>query len=288
MASNQKKVIVITGPTCVGKTSYAINTALEYKAEIFSADSRQIYKEMSIGTAAPSEEELSQVQHHFIATKSIHESYSAGDYEKEILTSLHHYFKENDVAVVCGGTGLYIDALVHGLDEFPDISETVRHGVLEDLESKGLDFLLEELLVKDDDYYEKVDRSNHRRVTRAIEVIRQSNQPFSSFFNQQKAPRFFDTEWIILERDRQKLYSRINQRVEIMVDNGLIVEAQNLYPYKNLKALQTVGYQELFSHFNEEITLERAVELIKQNSRRYAKRQITWLRKKVGKRVLLS
>ena len=248
------------------------------KAEIFSSDSRQLYKEMSIGTAKPSTEELNEIKHHFINHISIHQTYSVGDYEREIIEKLKAYFLTKDTAILCGGTGLYIKAVCEGLDHFPEIPSIIRQKVRDEFEDTGLVNLLEELKVKDPAFYKETDHSNHRRILRAIEVIRSSNQPFSHFRRKEIENRPFDIEGYVLTRPRTILYERINKRVDMMMDEGLLDEVQGLYEYKDLPALQTVGYQELFAYLDGNMKLDLAVEKIKQNSRRYAKRQMTWFR----------
>ncbi len=275
-----KKLIVITGPTCVGKTEYAINTALKYDAEIFSADSRQLYKEMTIGTAKPTPDELAKVQHHFINHVSVSKQYTVGDYEREMITTLDQYYLKKDVAILSGGTGLYIDAVLNGLDNFPDINPQIRLEVNTTLETHSITALQQELKAFDPEYYERVDLNNPRRLTRAIEVIRQTGQPYSSFLTSASTIRNFEAECYTLTRDRVKLYDRINLRVDQMLDMGLIEEVQSLISFKYNTSLQTVGYQEIFEYLEGNISLDRAIELIKQNSRRYAKRQMTWFRKK--------
>lgn len=275
-----KKLIVVAGPTCVGKTSYAIELALANDAEIFSADSRQVYKEMSIGTAKPSHLELNQVKHHLIDHVSVSKQYNVGDYERDVITLLDEYYKTHDVAILCGGTGLYIDAILNGLDDFPEIEPSIRQNVNDQLANEGLTPLQVELQLKDPEYYNKVDINNPRRISRAVEVIRQSGLPYSAFLTSSNVVRSFYPEGYILSRNRDYLYDRINKRVDQMIDGGLIEEVKSLQPYKSNTSLNTVGYQEIFKYLDGEITLDRAIELIKQNSRRYAKRQMTWFRKK--------
>ena len=270
----------MAGPTAVGKTSVALQLAKLFDAEIFSADSRQLYREMSIGTAKPTDLELAEVKHHFINHISIHQKYSAGQYEQEINAELSQYFENRDVAVLSGGTGLYIKVLLEGLDELPDVAE----GILEDYNHKyetlGISSLLEELKEKDLEYYSKVDKANHRRIIRALSVIASSGRPYSSFLSDDQNKELpFNVIPILLELPREELYERINNRVEVMLSQGLKEEVAQLYVYKGLQALETVGYQELFDWMDGAQSYESAISLIKQNSRRYAKRQITWFRK---------
>lgn len=276
---NTKKLLVIYGPTAVGKTSLAIELALKHKTEIISADSRQFYKEMKIGTAVPEKEELDAVQHHFIQHKSIHESYNVGLFEKEAITKIEMLFKKHNVLVMVGGSGLYIDAVCKGLDTFPDIQESIRTELRQEFKKKGLQWLQEEVKRKDPVFYASADSNNHQRLLRCLEVCIQSGDTFSSFKNSDKKTRAFDIEYYSIKMDREKLYQRINNRVDLMMKKGLLDEVKSLDKYQDLNALKTVGYSELFQYLNKEISLERAIELIKQNSRRYAKRQITWLKR---------
>lgn len=275
-----KFLIIIAGPTAVGKSGIAIQLAKFYNAEVFSADSRQIYKEMSIGTAKPSAKELETVKHHFIDHISIHQPYSVGQYESEIKIALFDYFKSNNIAIVCGGTGLYIRALMEGLDDFPDISYAVTQHYQNIYDNYGLGLLQKELEIKDPIYYQNVDKSNHRRIMRALCVIEASGKPYSSLLSIKDGSKLpFQMIPILLDLSRDKLYERINNRVDIMMKEGLETEAYLLHQLKGLRALETVGYQELFDYFEHKTDLKTAITLIKQNSRRYAKRQMTWFRK---------
>ncbi len=277
-----KYLITVLGPTAIGKTHLAISIARHFKCEILSADSRQFYKEMRIGTAVPTKEELSKVPHHFIQHKSILESYTVGDFEQDALHLLRELFKRMDVAVMVGGSGLYLDAVIHGLDHFPTVKPGVREGLNKVFQQEGIEALRQQLSELDPVHYQKVDLDNPHRLIRALEVCISSGKPYSSFFNQQKKPRFFKHLLIGLTADRELLYSRINGRVDKMMQDGLKEEAENLVDYKDLNALQTVGYQELFAHFEGKWDLQTAVEEIKKNTRRFAKRQLTWFRKKEG------
>ncbi len=277
----EKYLINITGPTGVGKTDLSIELALKYEAEIFSSDSRQIYKEMNIGTAKPDQATLDEVPHHFINHCSIENKYSAGKYEVEALSLLQHYFYQRNkkVAILCGGTGLYINALINGLDVFPDIADDTRDQVNDLFTNNGIEGLQSYIKKNDPDYHQIVDLENPRRLSRAIEVMIQSGQSYTSFLSQEKQERPFESIHLILMREREELYDRINRRVEYMFQSGLLAEVESLFEFRHLRSLQTVGYQELFKYFEGQCTLEEAKEEIKKNSRRYAKRQITWLKR---------
>lgn len=275
-----KFVVLIAGPTAVGKSHVAIHLASLLNAEIFSADSRQIFKGMDIGTAKPSIEELASVKHHFVNNISIEDNYSVGRYESEIRQALELYFVDHDIAIVCGGTGLYIKALTDGIDYFPDIPLQVVEDYDLKLENEGLGALLAELEMLDPKYYAIVDKHNSRRIIRALSVIKVSGTSYTAFLvkeSKQKSPYNFIP--ILLELPRDILYDRINQRVDLMVAHGLEVEAKHLYPKRHLRALDTVGYREFFDYFEQRTNYQEAIDMIKQNSRRYAKRQMTWFRK---------
>ncbi len=276
---NQKKLIVIIGPTAIGKTSLSIALAQHFNCDIISCDSRQFFKEMQIGTAVPTTEELAGAQHHFIQNKSIFENYTVGDFEKEAIAKLDELFLTNDYAVLVGGSGLYVDAVLKGFDEFPEIDVFVREEVTSNYEKLGLDYLQTELEKRDPNYFSVVAKENPQRMMRALEVCIGSGRPYSTFLNQKKNIRNFTSILIGLEAERSVIYDRINQRVDIMIDEGLLAEAKDLFPHKNLNALQTVGYRELFSYFEDEISLEFAIEEIKKNTRRFAKRQLTWFKR---------
>jgi len=275
-----KYLITIVGPTAIGKTSLSLALAQHFGCEIISCDSRQFFKEMRIGTAVPSDEELSKAQHHFIQNKSIFDSYTVGDFEKEATSKLEALFLKNDFAILVGGSGLYVEAVLNGLDDFPDIDLNIRKEILINYEIQGLIYLQNELKKRDPKYYSLVAKENPQRLMRALEVSIGSGKPYSSFLNQKKNIRNYTPIKIGLEAERSEIYERINQRVDLMISEGLILEAENLYPYKALNALQTVGYRELFGHFNEEYTLAFAIEEIKKNTRRFAKRQMTWFKKR--------
>ena len=274
-----KTLFAVIGPTAIGKTRLAIKLAQHFNTEILSADSRQFFKEMSIGTAVPSNEELQMATHHFIQHKSIFDQYTVGNYEKDALSRLKILFEGNDYGVIVGGSGLYVDAVVNGLDHFPEIPTQIREKLVTLQNSKGLSYLQEQLKQKDPVYYEKVDLENPHRVIRALEVCITSGKPYSSFLNQRKETRTFKTIYIGITAEREVIYDRINKRVDIMLSEGLLDEATSLYEHKNLNALQTVGYRELFNYLDGNHTLDFAIEEIKKNTRRFAKRQLTWYRK---------
>ena len=275
----KKTLLAVVGPTAIGKTSWAIKLARHYKTEIISTDSRQFYKEMKIGTAVPSESELAEAKHHFIQHRSIHDPWSVGDFEKAAISQLEEIFTQKDLAIAVGGSGLYLKALAEGLDEFPDVPPPIRQQLNEELSTKGLEFLQEHLKKADPDYYEQVDLQNPHRLIRALEVFRSSGRPYSSFLGKVKANRPFNVFYIGIGAERKEVYRRIDARVELMMEAGLLKEAAELISYKDLKALQTVGYQELFKYITGQWDLDTAIEEIKKNTRRYAKRQLTWLRK---------
>jgi len=276
----KKHLIVIAGPTAVGKTSTTIKIAQHFDCEIINSDSRQFYREMTIGTAKPSPDELKTVHHHFIDNLSIHDAYNVGHFEKDTKRLLKDIFKTKDVVLMTGGSGLYIRAVTEGLDKFPDISGDILKSLNHLYETKGISTLQEELKQVDLEYYKTIDINNHRRIIRALSVFKASGQPFSSFLNQEKEKKDFEIHYILLERNREELYQRINLRVDLMIEAGLEKEARSLFQFKGLKSLQTVGYQEFFSYFDGTVSRDEAIELIKRNSRRYAKRQMTWFRKR--------
>lgn len=274
-----KTLITIVGPTAIGKTSLSIELAKHYKTEILSADSRQFFKEMSIGTAVPSQEELEAAPHHFIQQISIEDTYSVGHYERDALKLLDELFSEHDVLILVGGSGLYVDAVLNGLDQFPEVTTGTRAKLEELLKTKGTAELQRLLQKKDPAYFQEVDIHNTQRVMRALEVCISSGKSFSSFRNQPKKPRDFHSIKIGLTANREIIYDRINKRVDIMINEGLLEEVKGLLSRKRLNALQTVGYRELFEYLEGDITLEKAIENIKTNTRRFAKRQLTWYRK---------
>ena len=271
-------LLVIGGPTASGKTKAAIALAKHLKCPILSADSRQFFREMNIGTAKPSREELAQAEHYFINNKSIEEDFSAGAFEREVLTLLDELFLKHDYVILVGGSGLYIDAVCKGMDELPK-SDELRETLNIKFKQLGLAELQKDLKALDPAYYSTCDNQNPVRVIRALELIQLTGKTMDAVFTQQGPKRNFSTQLLVLDLPRNELYERINLRVDFMMEQGLIKEAEQLIPYKHKNALQTVGYKELFDYFDGKIDIEQAVELIKQNSRRYAKRQITWFKR---------
>ena len=265
---NKKILLTVVGPTAIGKTSLAIDLALHFGTEIISCDSRQFFKEMSIGTAVPSSEELAQVKHHFIQHKSIFDTYSVGDFERDAITLLKELFKQHNVVIMVGGSGLYADTVVYGLDDFPEVSPEIRNELNELYQKQGITYLQTRLKDLDPIQYTQIDVQNPQRMMRALEVCIASGKPYSSFLNKKETLRDFTNITIGLTAEREVVYNRINERVELMLENGLLIEAQTLFPHKKLNALQTVGYRELFNFFE-----------IKKNTRRFANRQYTWFHK---------
>ena len=278
-------LITIIGPTAIGKTALSIKLAQHFNCDIISCDSRQFFKEMKIGTAVPNENELTTVTHHFIQNKSIFENYTVGDFEKEAILKLDELFQKNNIQIVVGGSGLYVNAILQGFDDFPEIEASIRENVRKHYEIDGIEFLQNKLQELDNNYYSTLLKENPQtlqnpqRMMRFVEVCMASNLPYSSFLNQKKNQRNFIPIVIGLEAEREIMYNRINQRVDIMMNEGLLEEARSVYPYKELNALQTVGYRELFDYFDEKTTLDFAIEQIKINTRRFAKRQLTWFKR---------
>jgi len=270
---------VIVGPTASGKTDYSIELAKQYNSPIISCDSRQIYKELKIGTAPPSEEQLAQIKHYFIFSHSIFDFYTAGKYELEALEVINKLFLTHDTLIVVGGSGLYIDALCYGIDDFPDSDMILRDNLMQRLAAEGIESLRNELRLLDPESYETIDKKNPQRIVRALEVCLQTGKKFSSFKSSSSKQRNFTIERTIIERPREELYDRINLRVDKMIESGLIDEAKELHKFKDLPALKTVGYKELFDYFEGKTSLNEAIDLIKRNTRRYAKRQITWFKR---------
>jgi tRNA dimethylallyltransferase len=282
-------LITIIGPTAIGKTSLSIALAQHFGCDILSCDSRQFFKEMKIGTAVPSEEELVAAPHHFIQNKSIFDSYSVGDFEEEALTKLDELFQKNNIQIMVGGSGLYVDAVLKGFDEFPEIDPSVRAEINRKYDAFGIDYLQEQLQMLDSEYFQKLQTENPQtlqnpqRMKRFVEVCIGSGKPYSSFIGKRKNIRNFTPIIIGLEADREIMYDRINQRVDLMLNEGLLAEVEALYPNKQLNALQTVGYRELFDYFDSNTQdsrlLGNAIEQIKMNTRRFAKRQMTWFKR---------
>ena len=270
------KLIIFTGPTAVGKTGIAIEVAKALRTEIISCDSRQMYREMRIGTAVPTAEEMVAVPHHFIGHLSIHDYYNVSMFEQECLRLLDTLFLKYPTVVMTGGSGLYIDALCKGIDDFPTVEPEIRKTVAGWFETGGVEYLRRQLKMLDPEHYAKVDLRNHKRIMKAIEVSLQTGKPYSSFLTAQEQKRPFDIEKIVLNRPREELFERINLRTTAMMEEGLFEEARALYPYRHLNALNTVGYKELFACMDGQYDLDTAVELIRRNTRRYAKRQLTW------------
>jgi tRNA dimethylallyltransferase len=274
-----KILISVVGPTAIGKTKLAILLAQYYDTEIISADSRQFFKEMNIGTAVPTNEELNQAKHHFIQHKNISEPYSVGNFERDAIEKISYLFKTNEVVIMVGGSGLYVNAVTDGLNSFPTINADVREALNFELKEHGIEYLQQKLERLDPVYFSKVDIHNPQRVIRALEVTIGSGKPYSSFIDKPKAERGFRVITVGIKADRAIIYDRINQRVDLMLTAGLLEEAKKVLPYRNYNALQTVGYKELFNFFDDEWTLELAISEIKKNTRRFAKRQLTWFLK---------
>lgn len=274
-----KTVIVIAGPTAVGKTSIAVDLALELGTGIISADSRQCYRELNIGVARPSAEELAAVPHHFIASHSIHQKVTAATFEQYALEKAEELFRQKDTLVLVGGTGLYIKAFCEGMDEVPGVSEEIRNDIVENFYLYGLNWLQEEVRKADPRYYEVGEIQNPQRLMRALEVVRATGQSILNYRKGVKAARPFRVVKVALTLPKEELHQRIHKRVEQMMEHGLLEEVRSLIPYQHLNALQTVGYKELFEYFKGQVSLAEAIELIKRNTRQYAKRQMTWFRK---------
>lgn len=277
--SQKNTLITIVGATAIGKTALSIKLAQHFNCDIISCDSRQFYKEMTIGTAVPEPEELAAAPHHFIQNRSIFEDYSVGQFEKDTLAKLDELFSKKPIQIMVGGSGLYVDAVLKGLDYFPDVDLQIRIDLTIELENKGIEYLQKKLKELDIEAYNTIAIDNPHRLIRALEICIGTGKTYSSFKNKPKTPRNFQSIKIGLTADREIMYDRINRRVDIMIEKGLIEEAKKLHPHKNLNALQTVGYRELFEYFEGNFTKEFAIEEIKKNSRRFAKRQGTWFRK---------
>jgi tRNA dimethylallyltransferase len=277
---NKKKLIVIVGPTASGKTSLSIKLAKKFNCGIISADSRQFYKEMSIGTAKPTNFELEEALHFFINNLSVIDSYSVGMFKEEVNKFLEQYYKSNDIIILVGGSGLFIDGVLKGLDDFPKINDEIRNKLNLEFDTNGINNLCERLKIVDPEYYDVVDLNNHRRVIRALEVYYSNKKPYSSFLKRNNSYRTdVNIRFIGINPEREKLNLRIENRVDSMISDGLVEEVKKLYQYKDLNALNTVGYTEIFKHIDGEISLDEAIDLIKLNTRKYSKRQMTWFRK---------
>lgn len=273
-------LIILVGPTAVGKTKLSVELAKRYHSDVFSADSRQLYKEMAIGTAKPTVEEMDGVIHHFVDSHTVEDLYSVGDYERDTDALLEEYFKEKNIGILSGGTGLFVRAVTHGLDDMPKVPAEIRAELLERLEKEGLEALQKQLQELDPTTYKQIDIQNSQRVVRALEVCLGTGKPFSSFKEKVVKQHPYNIIKIGIERPREELYERVNRRVDIMLDQGLVEEVKSLTKYRDKNALQTVGYKEVFLYLDGEIAYEEMVELLKRNTRRYAKRQMTWFRNK--------
>lgn len=274
-----KNLLVIIGPTGVGKTELSLRIAENFGTEIVSADSRQLYANLKIGTAAPTPEELQRVPHHFIGTLQLTDYYSAAQYEEDALKLLDHLFQTKDVVILTGGSMMYVDAVCKGIDDIPTVDEETRKTLLERYEKEGLEQLCAELKLLDPDYYKIVDLKNHKRVIHALEICYMTGKTYTSFRTQEKKTRPFRMIKIGLTRDREELYARINQRVDIMMEQGLLDEVKQVYRYRQLNSLNTVGYKELFNYLDGEWELPFAIDKIKQNSRIYSRKQMTWFKR---------
>lgn len=274
-----KHLIVVGGPTASGKTSTGITLASHFNSEIISADSRQIYRETTIGTAVPEPSELASIPHHFIQTISLQDYYNASMFEVDVLKKLDVLFKKHDVVFMVGGSGMYINAVCNGIDNLPTIDQAVRMEMADFFEKEGLDSLQNKLKILDPISYDKIDLNNHYRVLKALEVSVQTGRPYSSFLTEKKQDRAFNIVRLALDMDREELYNRVNKRVHIMMEKGLLEEVKSLQSFSHLNAMKTVGYREIFKFLDKEISLEEAIVLIQRNSRKYARKQLTWFRK---------
>lgn len=279
MNSKNKQLLVIAGPTAVGKTETCLSLGKLFQTEIISSDSRQFYKEMDLGTAKPNQQELSAVPHHFINSLSIHEEYDVKKFEQDTINLLQKLFQKHDIVIMTGGSGLYIDAVCYGFDDIPDIDPSIRQQLIFDFGEKGIGHLQNKLQKADPVYYDIVDKNNPQRLMRALEVCIGTGKPYSSFRKNKKTIRDFQIIMVGLDREREELYQRIDQRMDKMIQAGLFDEAEKLFPFRHLNALQTVGYSEIFGFLEGKYDNEEAVRLLKRNSRRYAKRQLTWFKR---------
>ena len=281
--NNKNYLISVTGPTAVGKTNLSIEIAKNFNSEIISFDSRQFYKEMTIGTAVPDFEQLARVKHHFIQNKSIHDKYTVKDFSNESKNLIEKLFRKNNIIVLVGGSFLFLESIIYGLDEIPNIPKSIRENLNDLYLNKGIGFMSNILKEKDIKYFKKIDTKNHRRVIRALEVIEHTGEKFSNYLSNNKKEMYNHIQ-ISLDSNRNILYERINSRVDIMIKNGLIDEVKKLYDYKDLVTLNTVGYKEIFKYLDNDLPLEESIYEIKKNTRRFAKRQLTWLRNSKGKK----
>jgi len=280
MIQTQKNILInVVGPTAIGKTSLSIKLANHFNCDIISSDSRQFFKEMTIGTAVPESNELAAAKHHFIQNKSIFETYNVGEYERDALTKLNTLFTKNNVQVMVGGSGLYVDAVLKGLDYFPEVNASIREKLTGNLAKEGIEYLQQKLKELDIETYNNIELENPHRIMRALEICIGTKKKYSSFKNKPKAKRNFKILTVGLTAERQIIYDRINLRVDLMIENGLINEAEKLYEHKDLNALQTVGYRELFEYFDGNFSKDFAISEIKKNTRRFAKRQLTWFKR---------
>ncbi|MBN1415542.1 MAG: tRNA (adenosine(37)-N6)-dimethylallyltransferase MiaA [Bacteroidales bacterium] len=278
----KKHLVTVVGPTAVGKTPVSVALAKHFNTEIISADSRQVFREIRIGTSIPSPEQLASVPHHFIGSRSVQEYYNASMFEMEVMELLPRLFSLHDVVIMTGGSGMYVDAVCQGIDDFPAVNAVIRENLKSAFLQQGMDWLRSQIRESDPEYYAVVDINNPKRLLKALEIITMTGRPYSSFLTRQKKERNFGIIYIGLNLKREDLYSRINQRVEKMIGDGLVEEVKDLLPFRKLNALDTVGYKEIFDHLEGKSTLEEAVDLIKRHSRQYARRQLTWFRKNKG------
>ncbi|HEY3405654.1 MAG TPA: tRNA (adenosine(37)-N6)-dimethylallyltransferase MiaA [Ohtaekwangia sp.] len=279
MTAIKKHLIVVAGPTAVGKTAVSIKLAKHFSGEIISADSRQIFRELNIGTAKPDEAELASAPHHFVDSHSIHEEYDAARYGQDALELIHRLFERNDFLILCGGSGLYIKAVLEGFDDIPEVPDSIREELVEGFEANGIGWLQEKMMTLDPDHFQEIDKLNPHRLMRALEVKIGTGSSIASFRKKQKREHDFNIHKIGLELPREELHERIDARMDKMIAEGLFEEAQQLFPFRNHNALQTVGYQEIFDFMEGKYGREEAIRLLKRNSRRYAKRQLTWFKR---------
>lgn len=277
--NSKPTLIVLIGPTGIGKTDLSLNIAEHYNTEIISADSRQLYADLKIGTAAPTPEQLARVKHHFVGTLQLTDYYSAAQYEAEVMKKLDELFKRHNVIVLTGGSMMYVDAVCKGIDDIPTVDEETRKTLMQHYENVGLERLCAELKILDPEYYDIVDKKNPKRVIHALEICYMTGQTYTSFRTSQTKERPFNIIKVGLRREREELYARINKRVDIMMEDGLLEEAKSVYQYKNLNSLNTVGYKEMFKYLDGEWELPFAIEKIKQNSRIYSRKQVTWFKR---------